>query len=166
MRDRPVITIEHYTIFCSDAGAKKVDGCTIAVRNDYNNLMEGFGSTSSRCAFVQFRDRKGGKLWIVSAHAPTEAAEGNSKNVFHDELNALMSKILNQKVVIVGIDANAKVGLEHKSDVIGKWYYQRESTSDNGDRLIDLCEQTGLIIAPTFKRTESTHVAGFNTFNE
>ncbi|KAK6726426.1 hypothetical protein RB195_004629 [Necator americanus] len=78
---------------------------------------------------------------IVSAHAPTETAEDNSKGAFYDELNALMSKIPSQQVVIVGIDANAKMGLEQQSDVLGKWYYAAERTSDNGDRLVDLCER-------------------------
>ncbi|KAK6750588.1 hypothetical protein RB195_002518 [Necator americanus] len=68
-----------------------------------------------------------------------------------------MSKIPSQQVVIVGIDANAKMGLEQQSDVLGKWYYAAERTSDNGDRLVDLCEQTGLIIASTFKRNHRRH---------
>ncbi|KAK6763409.1 hypothetical protein RB195_023927 [Necator americanus] len=157
MRDRPVISIENYTIYCGDADEIKVGGCAIAVRNDYKNLVEEFGSTSSRCAFLRLRDRGGRKLWIVSAHAPTETAEDNSKNAFYDELNALMSKIPSQQVVIVGIDANAKMGLEQQSDVLGKWYYAAERTSDDGDRLVDLCEQTGLIIASTFKRNHRRH---------
>ena len=157
MRDRPVISIENYTIYCGDADENKVGGCAIAVRNDYKNLVEEFGSTSSRCAFLRLRDRRGRKLWIVSAHAPTETAEDNSKDAFYDELNALMSKIPSQQVVIVGIDANAKMGLEQQSDVLGKWYYAAERTSDNGDRLVDLCEQTGLIIASTFKRNHRRH---------
>ncbi|KAK6729046.1 hypothetical protein RB195_006227 [Necator americanus] len=157
MRDRPVISIENYTIYCGDADENKVGGCVIAVRNDYKNLVEEFGSTSSRCAFLRLRDRGGRKLWIVNAHAPTETAEDNSKDAFYDELNALMSKIPSQRVVIVGIDANAKMGLEQQSDVLGKWYYATERTSDNGDRLVDLCEQTGLIIASTFKRNHRRH---------
>ncbi|KAK6739847.1 hypothetical protein RB195_008378 [Necator americanus] len=157
MRDRPVISIENYTIYCGDADENKVGGCAIAVRNDYKNLVEEFGSTSSRCAFLRLRDRGGRKLWIVSAHAPTETAEDNSKDAFYDELNALMSKIPSQQVVIVGIDANAKMGLEQQSDVLGKWYYAAERTSDNGDRLVDLSEQTGLIIASTFKRNHRRH---------
>ncbi|KAK6754741.1 hypothetical protein RB195_013620 [Necator americanus] len=68
-----------------------------------------------------------------------------------------MSKIPSQRVVIVGIDANARMGLELQSDVLGKWYYAAERTSDNGDRLVDLCEQTGLIIASTFKRNHRRH---------
>ncbi|KAK6728395.1 hypothetical protein RB195_005814 [Necator americanus] len=157
MRDRPVISIENYTTYCGDADEDKVGGCAIAVRNDYRNLVEKFGSTSSRCAFLRLRDSRGQKLWIVSAHAPTETAEDNSKDAFYDELNALMSKIRSQQVVIVGIDANAKMELEQQSDVLRKWYYAAERTSDNGDRLVDLCEQTGLIIASTFKRNYRRH---------
>ncbi|KAK6729513.1 hypothetical protein RB195_006516 [Necator americanus] len=79
MRDRPVTSIENYTIYYSDAEENKLGGCAIAVRNDYKNLVDEFGSTSSRCAFL-LRDRRGRKLWIISAHAPTETAENNSKD--------------------------------------------------------------------------------------
>ncbi|KAK6731074.1 hypothetical protein RB195_007503 [Necator americanus] len=109
MRDQPVIRIENNTIYCGDAGENKVGGCAIAVRNDFKNLVEEFGSTSSRCAFLRLRDRRGRELWIVNAHAPTKIAEDNSKDAFYDELNALLSKIPSQQVVIVGIDANAKL---------------------------------------------------------
>ncbi|KAK6755547.1 hypothetical protein RB195_014115 [Necator americanus] len=92
MRDRPVISIENYTIYCGDADENK-------------------------CSRTY------------------DPAEDNSKDAFYDELNALMSKIPSQQVVIVGIDANAKMGLEQQYDVLGKWYYAAERTSDNGDRL-------------------------------
>ncbi|KAK6763727.1 hypothetical protein RB195_024164 [Necator americanus] len=128
-----------------DADENKVGGCAIAVRNDCKNLVEEFGSTSSRCAFARLRDRRRRKLWIVSAHAPTETAEDNNKDSFYDELNALMSKIPSQQVVIVGIDENAKMGLEQQSDMLGKWYYPAESTSDNEE-----------------SSTPSAHVAGVN----
>ncbi|KAK6755499.1 hypothetical protein RB195_014084 [Necator americanus] len=48
MRDRPVISIENYTTYCGDADENKVGGCAIAVRNDYKNLVEEFGSTMIR----------------------------------------------------------------------------------------------------------------------
>ncbi|KAK6764199.1 hypothetical protein RB195_024497 [Necator americanus] len=103
------------------------------------------------------RGRKHYILWVVSAHTPTKTAEDNNEDAFYDELNALMSKIPSSQVVIVGIDANAKMGLEQQSDVLGKWYYPAECTSNNGDRLVDLCEQAGLIIASTFKRNHRRH---------
>ncbi|KAK6765469.1 hypothetical protein RB195_025403 [Necator americanus] len=129
MRDRPVISIENYTICCGDTDENKVGGCAIAVRNDYNNLIEEFGSTSSRCTVLRLQDRRGRKLWIVSAHAPTETPDDKTKDAFYDELNALMSKTPSQQVVIVGIDANAKMGLEQQSDMLEKWYYSAARTS-------------------------------------
>ncbi|KAK6741206.1 hypothetical protein RB195_009206 [Necator americanus] len=112
MKVRPVTSIENYTISCGDADENKVGGYAMAERNDYKNFVEEFASTSSRCAFLRLRDRRGRKLWIVSAHAPTKTAENNSKDAFYDKFNALMSKIPSQQVVIVGINADAKMGLE------------------------------------------------------
>ncbi|KAK6761199.1 hypothetical protein RB195_022310 [Necator americanus] len=66
---------------------------------------------------------QGRKLWIVSAHVPAETAENNSKDAFYGELNALMSKIPSQQVANVGIDANAKIGLEQQTDLLRKWHY-------------------------------------------
>ncbi|KAK6729484.1 hypothetical protein RB195_006496 [Necator americanus] len=49
------------------------------------------------------------------------------------------------------------MGLEQQSDVLRKWYYPAKRTLDNGDRLVDLSEQTGLIIASMFKRNHQRH---------
>ncbi|KAK6763969.1 hypothetical protein RB195_024341 [Necator americanus] len=132
---------------------KKVGDCAIAVRYNYNNVVGEFGSTSPKCAFVRLRDRRERNLWIVSAHAHTETAEDNIKdaedNTFYDELNALISKIPSQQVVIVGIDANAKMGLEQQSDVLKKWYYP---TSDVGARRTTATAwSTGFIMLPRLR---------------
>ncbi|KAK6728921.1 hypothetical protein RB195_006157 [Necator americanus] len=71
MRDRPVISIENYTIHCGDADENKIDGCAIAVRNDYKNLVEEFASTSSRCAFVRLRDRTVRKTVRTTIRTPS-----------------------------------------------------------------------------------------------
>ncbi|KAK6755546.1 hypothetical protein RB195_014117 [Necator americanus] len=77
-------------------------------------------------------DRRGLKLWIVSAHAPTEAAGDHNKDVFYDEINSLISKIPSQQAVIVAINANAKMGPEQQSDELGKWYYRAKQAPDDG----------------------------------
>ncbi|KAK6761081.1 hypothetical protein RB195_022229 [Necator americanus] len=127
-----------YTIYCGGADEKKAGGCAVAVRNDCNNLVEELGSTPSRCAFVRLRGRRGRKLWIASVHVSAETAEQNSNDAFYHEFNALMSKIPSQQVVIVEIDANAKMGLEQQSDLLGKWHYPAKRTSDNGTESIHL----------------------------
>ncbi|KAK6760925.1 hypothetical protein RB195_022118 [Necator americanus] len=118
MRDRPISSIENYTIHCGDTDEKKVGGYAITVRNDYNKLVEKHGSTLPSCALVRLGDRMGCKLRIVSVHAPTESVEDNGKDASYNQLNALMSKISSQHVVIVVIDANANMGLEQQSDVL------------------------------------------------
>ncbi|KAK6735523.1 hypothetical protein RB195_018626 [Necator americanus] len=74
----------------------------------------------SGCSFVRLVDRRGRKLWILKGNAPTKTAEDNNKGAICVEINALMSKIHSEQVVIVGIDANAKMGLERQSNVLGK----------------------------------------------
>ncbi|KAK6766023.1 hypothetical protein RB195_025748 [Necator americanus] len=127
---------------------------------DYKNLVKEFGSTSSEYAFLRLRDRKECKFWIVSAHTLAETAEENNKNVFYDDLNASRSEIPNQHVVMVRIDANAKMGLGQQSVVLGKRYYPTECTSDNDNRLTDLCEQMRIIITSTFKRIVAIVLCG------
>ncbi|KAK6761136.1 hypothetical protein RB195_022269 [Necator americanus] len=138
--DRPVTSIENYTIYCGDADENKMRLSTTA------------GSQNTTYCCTARNVNRGRKHWIVSAHAPTETAEDNSKDAFYDKLNALMSKIPRKQVDIVGIDANANMGLEQQSDVLGKWYYPAKRTSDNGERLVDSCEQTDLIISFMFDR--------------
>ncbi|KAK6744420.1 hypothetical protein RB195_011243 [Necator americanus] len=89
-------------LFVPSAALQKTRGCAVAVRNDWNNLVEDFGSRSSRCAFARLRDHKGRQL-------------------------------CSENGVIT------------------------ERTSDNGDCLVELCEQTGLIIASTFERNPLRH---------
>ncbi|KAK6766923.1 hypothetical protein RB195_026283 [Necator americanus] len=112
MRDRPV------TKYWSDADEKKVGACSIAVRIHYNNLLEEFDSTLSRCAFLRI-ERNERKLWIVN-DAPAETAEDNNSVVIYNEFNVLMSKIPSQQEVMVAIDKNPSLGLEQQSDVLGK----------------------------------------------
>ncbi|KAK6734732.1 hypothetical protein RB195_018119 [Necator americanus] len=66
-----------------------------------------------------------------------ETAEDNSKDAFYDELNPLVSKISSQWSL--SQSKNAKMGLEQQSNVLGKWYYLAERTSDNGHRLWSTC---------------------------
>ncbi|KAK6762084.1 hypothetical protein RB195_022979 [Necator americanus] len=64
----------------------------------------------------------------------------------------LTSKIPNHRAVIVGTDTKAKMELEQQPDVIGKRYYLAKQTLDNTSGLVDLCEQTNLIIASKLKK--------------
>ncbi|KAK6734809.1 hypothetical protein RB195_018164 [Necator americanus] len=51
-------------------------------------------------------------------------------------------------MVIVGIDANARMVLDKQSNVLGKCYYTMEDTSDNGNHLSD-AEETSRSLCST-----------------
>ncbi|KAK6763755.1 hypothetical protein RB195_024186 [Necator americanus] len=57
------------------------------------------------------------------------------------------------QVVTVGIDANAMIGLEQQSGMLGKWFYPVEQTSDNANRLEE-------------SSTPSAYEARDNSFND
>ncbi|KAK6735520.1 hypothetical protein RB195_018624 [Necator americanus] len=100
--------------YASEIGSSSLSETTLSA------AVEEFGATSSRCAFVRQLDRTGRELWILSGNAPRQTAEDNNEGAICVEINALMSKIHSEQVVIVGIDANAKMGLERQSNVLGK----------------------------------------------
>ncbi|KAK6734599.1 hypothetical protein RB195_018033 [Necator americanus] len=136
--DRPLISVDNCTTYFSDGDERKAGGCALVVRNDYNNLVGG--------------------VWInVIKMRLCTTAEDHNKDGFYGELNTLINKIPSQQAVVVGVDANAKMGPKQQSDVLGKWCYPMEQTSDSGNRLTDLCEQTDLIITSTFKRNHRRH---------
>ncbi|KAK6755602.1 hypothetical protein RB195_014149 [Necator americanus] len=121
------------------------------MRND----QQEFGSAI--CAFVRLRNNRRCKLWIVGAHTTTRTSKENLNDNLYDENFALMSKILSQYVVIVGIDANANMGLEQQSEMLGKWYYPVKHTSDSDYHLADLCEQASLVTFSRFRRNHRLH---------
>ena len=64
-----------------------------------------------------------GRVIIVAAHAPTEEAAPPEKDLFWDALAAATfaeAKWLGEAFLVLCIDANAKIGLEHP-EVSGQW---------------------------------------------
>ncbi|KAK6738172.1 hypothetical protein RB195_020340 [Necator americanus] len=69
-----VIGTGDYTIYCGDADeGKRAAGVRM------------------RLCMTGGMKKRGLKLWILKARAPTEIAKDNNKDAFYDELNALMS---------------------------------------------------------------------------
>ncbi|KAK6729438.1 hypothetical protein RB195_006472 [Necator americanus] len=79
IRDRPTISTDNHTIHSGDADERKVEGCALTARSNNNNVVEKYRPKLSRCAFVRLRNHRRLKLWVVSAHAPSETAENHNK---------------------------------------------------------------------------------------
>ncbi|KAK6765422.1 hypothetical protein RB195_025371 [Necator americanus] len=112
--------------------------CTVkAVWKHASGIALSSVTTITPSAAATVMKGNGLKLCIVRAHTLTETAEYHNKDAFYDELIMLISKIPLQQAVTVGIDADAKMGLEPQSDVLQKWFYPMKQTSDIANRLID-----------------------------
>ena len=83
------------------------------------------------------------------AYAPTEMTSPDKKDQFYDDLQAAIISEPSHTLVAVLGDFNAWIGVDsHKqhSQVVGRYLYHDE-TSDNGNRLVDLCLATQLRVA-------------------
>ena len=81
------------------------------------------------------------QITIMSAYAPTESTQLESKDSFYHELHTAVSSISAHNFVIVLWDFNARIGkISHDSSpqIIGRYSYH-QNTVDNGERLVNLC---------------------------
>ena len=130
-------------------------GVGFMIHNSIMDSIEDFSSTSPRTAMLTIKI--GNKIYtLVNVYAPT-----NDKNVkdreqvdkFWEELDQLIPNIPDTHIKILLGDFNAKIGRERRCrTVVGKWPAHK-LTNKNGQRLIELCIDHGLILETTrFKR--------------
>ena len=101
-------------------------------------------------------------LHVVSAHAPIEDADEACKEAFWSALRLLIAGIGpdESNLVLVGIDANARVG-EKECPGIGVVEPAREN--QNGARLREFLCETGLVAVNTYFSAGSTWTSPFGT---
>lgn len=90
---------------------------------------------------------------IFSCHAPTEEKDGETKDIFYDELG----QVYNAIKIILG-DMNAKIGRENiYRPTIGKESLHYSISNDNGARLIHFAMSNGIIISSTYFQRKDIH---------
>lgn len=130
-------------------------GVGFMVHNSIMDSIEDFSATSPRTATLTIKVEN--KTYtLINVHAPTN--DKNSKDriqvdKFWEELDQMISNIPDTHIKILLGDFNAKVGQERRyRRVVGKWPAHK-LTNKNGQRLIELCTDHGLILETTrFKR--------------
>ena len=101
-------------------------------------------------------------LHIISAHAPIEAATEVCKEAFWSSLRLVVSTIGSPEVnmVMIGIDANARVG-ELQCDWIGG--VAPEAENNNGARLREFLCEVELVAVNTFHDAGTTWTSTYGT---
>jgi len=110
-----------------------------------------FVPVSNRLCTLSFRCTN--KMYtIVNAHAPINAdnrLDSEKVDTFWDTLEDTISKVHTSHTVILLGDFNAQIGRERKfRNTVGD-YPAHKRTNTNGERLIDLCRSTGLLLKST-----------------
>ena len=83
------------------------------------------------------------QLTVTSVYAPTECPLPDDKDDFYNDLNNHLEQMKPHNIHLVVGDFNARVGLDSHSihpEVIGRHCFYG-TTNNNGERLVDLCEE-------------------------
>ena len=80
-------------------------------------------------------------MFVVSAYAPTTSSSTEPKDEFYQEVSTLLGSAKSIDIVVLAGDLNAQVGHLTKSEArLGGQFGARAVRSDNGDRLLHLCQ--------------------------
>ena len=98
-----------------------------------------------------------GLLTVIVCYAPTNPSADADKDVFYDQLGALINGVPKSHFLVVAGDLNAEVGADRRGweRVLGN--FGRGTVNDNGTRLLSLASANGLKVMNSFFRHKPAH---------
>ncbi|XP_070136100.1 craniofacial development protein 2-like [Drosophila bipectinata] len=129
-------------------------GFGIYVSKQYKQALISWSPVSDRIVIARFRCNAR-HITIVQCYAPTEDASDDIKDDFYNALTSSLIRIeRGDKKILMG-DFNAKIGPNNGLETImGR--HGVATRSNNGDRLIDLCQTFQLVIRGTVRLSTVT----------
>ncbi|KPU74672.1 uncharacterized protein Dana_GF27403 [Drosophila ananassae] len=129
----------------SDGGR---NGVGIYVSRKFKQTLISWNPVSDRIITARFRCNAR-HITIVQCYARTEDASDDIKDDFYNALISSLNKVIRGDIKILMGDFNAKVGPNNTGleSIMGR--HGIGTRSDNGDRLIDLCQTFQLVIGGT-----------------
>ena len=121
-----------------------------------NTLLQ-WKPVNQRLLYVRLNS-KHVNLFIIIAYAPTDTSEGEEKDEFYDALQSILRDVPQHDVLLVLGDFNARVSANSpdKERAMGKHGVGLNIT-DNGERLIDICQENNLVIGGTLFTHKDIH---------
>ena len=115
-----------------------------------------FDAVSNRIAYFEISIH-GQTVGIIAAYSPTECSKDDeAKDRFYEALQAEVQKrsAKSRSLMIMG-DFNCRIGKASRDlypKVLGPYLAHEGSTSENGERLLDLCQTVGMRVENSFYR--------------
>ena len=97
------------------------------------------------------------KLTVIVCYAPTEVAESADKEAFYDKLQETVESTPRHDVLLVLGDLNAKVGQDNTGKESTMGTHGCGIRNNNGERLVELCEENNLVIGGTIFPHKDIH---------
>lgn len=92
---------------------------------------------------------------IIGIYAPNDDASVTNKDIFSNDLKQILDDIPNREEIILAGDFNARVGNIRQGRVLGPFGEERKN--NNGERVLNLCEEYNLKIANSFFKHKDIH---------
>jgi len=142
---------DHTFIWSGPTDGRGLYGVALAMPHHIRNSRVSWSPVSDRILTACFLHRHG-KMTIIVAYAPTDVTDAAAKDAFFDELHQVVQNAPPHDITAILTDANATVSCSSRSDetksAIGTTFVDLR-TSDNGRRLLNLCDLNDLSIVDT-----------------
>jgi hypothetical protein len=148
--------LDHYDHFYSGVTKDKraQQGISIFIRKNLRRYITSWEAINERLIKMNIC-LHGYKTTIIGVYGINEDALTQNKEEFFEHLNEEISKIgTSRKIIILG-DMNSRVGKKDQDKIVGR--YGEDTINDNGNRLINICNQNNLRIMNWFFQHRDIH---------
>ena len=132
------------------------EGVAVLLRKTIANTLLQWKPVSERLLYVRFHS-KFTKLSVLVGYAPTNDSEEEGKDDFYDSLQAMLEEIPAHDMIIFMGDLNARVGSNNKGRERVMGQQGLGEMTDNGERLVNTCEENNLVIGGTLFPHKNIH---------
>lgn len=129
-------------------------GVSIFVKKQLQKYITDYEFISERITTLTMK-LYGHETLIVGVYAPTDNAQRHLKDKFYNQLSHVLSNTKAHLEIIVAGDLNGRIKGKKGDDVVGG--FADEEENDNGERLLELCNQYQLKITNTFFSHKDIH---------
>lgn len=137
-----------------DKNERAQAGISILIHKRLQKYIKSWESFSERIIKLTLQIR-GRIITVLGVYALNNDAPVQKKDSFEESLRNIINQIPNKEEIIIAGDLNGRVGRHSNSSVVGM--HGEKSLNDNGERLLNICEQFELRITNTFFAHKDIH---------
>ena len=151
-----VETLGPYVHFYSGVSKEKKakQGVSILVKKRYKRYITAWEAINENMIKLHM-NLFGKKLCILGIYAISEDENISVKEDFFGKLNEEIAEVGNSREILIAGDFNSRTGKRINNWVVGP--FGEEVLNDNGDKLIEICEQNSLTILNGYFKHKKIH---------